>query len=1037
MPPEDEILPAEEKPLLAADSPTTDSPGYIPESDLEEDPKKDPADYPVDGGNDNDDDNESSDDDEDDDDDDVEDEDEDEEKEEEHPALVDSIPPLPVHCVTARMYIREQPPTPVWSEAEIDILLAIPLPPPSPLSPCHTYHLGYRAVMIRLRAETPSTSHTPPPIILPHTRASVAILRAAASSTYILAPRSETPPSGIPPLLLIPLPTSSPPLLLPSTIHRKDVLEVTLPSRKRLCIALGLRFEVGGSSSAPTTRPTRGFRADYGFVATLDDEFRRDPDKQVGYRITDTWDEMLVGMPGAPTTNELGRRMTNFITTVRQDTDEIYKRPDDAQDDRALIMLYKDRRDDARTTRLMETEARLSRQAWVQSMDASDIARAEVASLQYGTKRTTRSTPATTATTTTSVTNSQLKRKKITDKYCPRGEIKKLEGSTLKACRFLTCPSAPLVVSSIGTCSTPIVTGQMANPVALVAFRSTLTIMALMPLHFLVSHHANHRHVSQLYPTPQETVEHTTMPVLENVNCNLPRRYFLPSNSTTSGIPDRFDPWCCTCSTDTLLIGPVRDERIVRPTEGAIEQRLYKTNFLTLGSSSLVCQEEGWIILNMHRLSRIEQANGEESTRYVHYEFQVMTFGLTNAPAIPKVQFLGHVIDSQGIHVDPAKIEFIKDWASPKTPKEIRRFLGLVGYYRRSRAVRQFWPYLKEARDFVVYCDASHKGLDHKSLQHILDQKELNMRQRRWLDLLSDYDCEIRYHPGKSNVVVDALSRKERVKPLRVRALVMIIVLELPKQILNAQIEARKMRASRTKMSWFPCDGDLRTMIMHESYKSKYSIHLGSDKMYQDMKMLYWWPNIKADIATYVSKCLTCAKIKAEHQRPSGLLVQPEIPQWKCDNITMDFITKLPKTSQGFALERSTTFWQTVNPRYVGPFKVLEKVGFVAYKLELSQELSRVHSTFHISNMKKCYADEPLAVPLDGLRFDGKIHFLKECVEIMDREFKRLKRSRILIVKILWYSRRGPEFTWERKEQFQKRYPHLFTKTPPPSRVAS
>ncbi|GJY33490.1 putative reverse transcriptase domain-containing protein [Tanacetum coccineum] len=404
-------------------------------------------------------------------------------------------------------------------------------------------------------------------------------------------------------------------------------------------------------------------------------------------------------------------------------------------------------------------------------------------------------------------------------------------------------------------------------------------------------------------------------------------------------------------------------------------------------------------------------------TRYGHYEFQVMPFGLTNAPAdekehkehlkailellkkeqlyakfskcefwIPKVQFLGHVIDSRGIHVDPAKIESIKDWASPKTPTEIRQFLGLAGYYRSAPILA-----LPEgSEDFVVYCDASHKGLgavlmqrekviayasrqlkvheknytthdlelgsvvfalkiwrhylygtrctvftDHKSLQHILDQKELNMRQRRWLELLSDYDCDIRYHPGKANVVADALSRKERVEPLRVRALVMTIGLDLPKRILEAQIEAQKPenivnedvggmirrdipkerlepRADGTlclhSRSWIPCYGDLRSVIMHESHKSKYSIHPGSEKMYQDVKKLFWWPNMKADIATYVSKCLTCARVKAEHQRPSGLLVQPEIPEWKWDNITMDFITKLPRSSQGF-----DTIWVIVD----------------------------------------------------------------------------------------------------------------------------
>ncbi|GKA55776.1 putative reverse transcriptase domain-containing protein [Tanacetum coccineum] len=293
---------------------------------------------------------------------------------------------------------------------------------------------------------------------------------------------------------------------------------------------------------------------------------------------------------------------------------------------------------------------------------------------------------------------------------------------------------------------------------------------------------------------------------------------------------------------------------------------------------------------------------------------------------------------------------------------------------------------LEGSKDFIIYCDASIKGLgavlmqrekviayasrqlkihdknytthdlelgavvfalkiwrhylygtkctvftDHKILQHILDQKELNMRQRRWLELLSDYDCEIRYHPGKANVIADALSRKER-EPLRVRASVMTIGLDLPKQILEAQTEARKPENLKSEdvggmlienskdpekprkekleprtdetlcfnnRSWLPCYGDLRTLIMHESHKSKYYVHPGSDKMYQDMKQLYWWPNMKADIATYVSKCLTCLRFKAEHQKPSGLLLQPEIPQWKWDNIIMDFVTKLPKMQSG------------------------------------------------------------------------------------------------------------------------------------------
>ncbi|GJY58017.1 putative reverse transcriptase domain-containing protein, partial [Tanacetum coccineum] len=189
---------------------------------------------------------------------------------------------------------------------------------------------------------------------------------------------------------------------------------------------------------------------------------------------------------------------------------------------------------------------------------------------------------------------------------------------------------------------------------------------------------------------------------------------------------------------------------------------------------------------------------------------------------------------------------------------------------------------------------------------------------------------EIRYHQGKANVVADALSRKER-EPLRVQAIVMTIGLDLHKQILKAQTEAQKPENIKKEdvggilvenskdpeklgtlclngRSWLPCYGDLRTVIMHESHKSNYSIHPGSDKMYQDMKKLYRWPNMKANIATYVSKSLTCAKVKAKHQRPSGLLVQPKIPQWKWDNITMDFVTKLPKSSQGY-----DTIWVIVD----------------------------------------------------------------------------------------------------------------------------
>ncbi|GJS78586.1 hypothetical protein Tco_0728467 [Tanacetum coccineum] len=668
-------------------------------------------------------------------------------------------------------------------------------------------------------------------------------------------------------------------------------------------------------------------------------------------------------------------------------------------------------------------------------------------------------------------------------------------------------------------------------------------------------------------------------------------------------------------------------------------------------------------------------------TRYGHYEFQVMPFGLTNAPAvfmdlmnpiqnlriilellrkeklyakfskcdfwIHIVQFLGHLIDSQGLHVDPAKIKAVKNWTSPTTPTEGEEQESAFQLLKQKLCEAPILALPEGNDNFVVYCDASLQGLgavlmqrekviayasrqlkpheenytthdlelgavifalkiwrhylygtkctvftDHKSLQHILRQKELNMRQRRWLELLADYDCEICYHPGKANVVADALSRKKRIKPLRVRALILTVHPKLPSQILEAQNEALKeenvknenlrgmdksfeIRPDGTRciknQSWLPLFGGLRDLIMHESHKSKYSIHPGSDKMYHDLKKLYWWPNMKAIIAEYVSKCLTCSRVKAECQKPSGLLVQPEIPMWKWERITMDFVTKLPKTSTGhdaiwvivdrftklahFIPIRATDsmetltrlyikeivsrhgvpisiisdhdshftsrFWQSLqnalgtqldmnfgkgwdkhlplvefsyNNSYhasikAAPFealygrkcrspvcwaevgdsqltgpeiiqettkkivqirqrlqaardrqrsyanvrrkplefqvgdRVMLKVSPLAYKLELPEELSSIHNTFHVSNLKKCLSDESLIIPMKELQLNDKLNFVEEPVEVMDREIKQLKRSHIPIVKVRWNSKRGPEFTWEREDEIRAKYP--------------
>ncbi|GKE36735.1 hypothetical protein Tco_1460140, partial [Tanacetum coccineum] len=336
MPPEDKILLAQEQPLPAADSPTADSPGYIlesdpeedPEEDDDEDPEEDPAVYPADRGDNGDDEDETSDDDE------EYDIKANDEEEEEHPAPANSTtvalpaidqapfaketepfetdesaatPPHHAYRVTTRISIPALVPTPVWSDAEISsppIPVSSPVPvlslspPASPIRP-----LGYRAVMIRLRAKAASTSHSLPlplPIILSHTR-------------------PDSPSSGTPPMHLL------------STYCRADRPEVTLPPRKRLAIALGPRYEVGESSSTVAARPARGIKADFGFVAAIDREIRRDLERDVGYGITNSWDEIVETMQGLPATadTELGRHMIEFEIRVRQDTDEIYTRLDD------------------------------------------------------------------------------------------------------------------------------------------------------------------------------------------------------------------------------------------------------------------------------------------------------------------------------------------------------------------------------------------------------------------------------------------------------------------------------------------------------------------------------------------------------------------------------------------------------------------------------------------------------------------------------------------------------------------------------------
>ncbi|GKA44505.1 putative reverse transcriptase domain-containing protein [Tanacetum coccineum] len=485
--------------------------------------------------------------------------------------------------------------------------------------------------------------------------------------------------------------------------------------------------------------------------------------------------------------------------------------------------------------------------------------------------------------------------------------------------------------------------------------------------------------------------------------------------------------------------------------------------------------------------------------------------------------FLGYVINDDGIHVDPSKIEVVKNWKAPRTPFEGEDQENAFQTLKDKLYNAHVLALPDGSEEFIVYCDASGLRLgcvlmqrgkviayasrqlkiheknyttydlelgavmftlkiwrhylygtkiviytDHNILQHIFSQKELNMRQHHWIELFSDYDYEIRYHLGKANLVADALSRKERVKPKRVRAMNMTLQSSIKDRILAAQKEASaettglqrgidemiKLRSDGAlyylDRIWVPLKGDVRTLIMDEAHKSKYHVHPGADKMYYDLR-----------------------------DRLSGLLQQHKIPEWKLERIAMDFVTnedykmdRLARLYLNAIMARhgvpisiisdhdsrfTSRFWQSMQEA-LGTWLDMSTAyhpqtnGQSERTIQTLEDMLRAHKAardcqksyadkrrkplefsvgdyvlLKVSPWKEVFVDPTPQVPLDEIRVDDKLNFMEEPVEILEQEVKKLKRSRISISKVQWNSKRGPEFTWEREDQMKLKYPHLFS----------